>query len=322
MARSNQGGTRGFIRGKVGTELYQVTKNVDGKKIQLVRAVEESRTNNNTILQALARMRMALLMGALKDLKEIVDHSWEGISYGQLSIANFVRVNMPAVIYDCQNNWTADNQFCYPVKGMSDMRIGRFYISSGSLITPENIIAGGGYLFGEWFPFKISIPINDRTFGGLRRSLGFNADDYITLLILSGLDLGSGGIINQKLFFLRLYIANDIPDDTLLFDIDPNRLFTFEGNTLYQIQYDDFTGSLSIQLSCRPDGLEREVILQSIIVSHWTGSIWARNNAQFNGLGYGGSVNFEYNSPRVVFKSWFPEYNPEDDNSISYPVQS
>lgn len=116
MARSNSGGTRGWLRGKVANDLYQVTKTSTGRKVQLVRAVEESRINNNTIEQALARMRMALLMGALSDLKAIVDHSWQTIPYGQLSIANFVKENMRGSFRTAKRTGRASAVSAIPLK--------------------------------------------------------------------------------------------------------------------------------------------------------------------------------------------------------------
>lgn len=319
MARSNSGGTRGWLRGKVANDLYQVTKTKDGRKVQLVRAVEESRVNNNTLEQALARMRMALLMGALNDLKEIVDHSWQGIPYGQLSIANFVRVNMPALMQDNKENWSINNAYCYPVKGVKQMRIGAFYIASGGLPTPTNITRGVHYLSGVWFPVRILIQKQNPTFGDLKASLGLNAADYITILMMTGYNLGSSGILNQGFQFLRIFLAGDISDDTQITSENVADMFTYEGNTDFAIDINTGTGAIQIDLSCSPDGVYRDCLLSSIIVSRWDGKVWCRNNARFWSNDGEDFPNFEYESAREVFKSWFPSYDPDAEDSQVYP---
>lgn len=319
MARSNSGGTRGWLRGKVANDLYQVTKTSTGRKVQLVRAVEESRVNNNTIEQALARMRMALLMGALGDLKAIVDHSWQTIPYGQLSIAHFVKENMQEVIADCKENWSGECRFCYPTKGVRAMRIGMFRIASGTLATPSNITRGVSYIAGQWFPFRINIGKANPTFGDLRRSLGLNANDYITLLMATGLDMGSSGIVNQGLQFVRLYLAENVLDETEIVDDNVADMFTYDGNTTWDVSLDIDKGEILVRVFTGPDGVNRDTLLSSVIVSRWDGKAWCRNNAWFMANSDADAPNFEYNAPRWVFKSWFPSYDPDADGSDVYP---
>lgn len=320
MARSNSGGTRGFLRGKVANDLYQVTKRADGRKLQLVRAVEESRTNNNTEAQALARMRMALLMGALKDLKQIVDHSWQGIPYGQLSIAHFVEVNMPPLISDCKANWSADNHYCYPVKGVSDMRIGEFVIASGTLATPSAISRGTGYSFGSWYPFTLDLGKASPTFADLKAVLSVNAKDYITLLMLCALYGGDDSIVNQALFFARLYLAEGVDDATVITSSNVGTMFTYEANTQYRVSFASSSHLLKVEVYCEPDGKPRSTQLSSVIVSRWDGRVWCRNNAQFLPDSDIETPNFELLAPRRVFQSWFESYDPGAEDSDVYPL--
>lgn len=319
MARSNSGGTRGWLRGKVANDLYQVTHRADGRKVQLVRAVEESRVNNNTLEQALARMRMALLMGALSDLKQIVDHSWEGIPYGQLSIAHFVKVNMTDVMADCREHWNGENLFCYPLKGVKAMRVGAFRIASGSLSAPSAITRGVNYSYGSLFPFRIVIGKPNPTFGDLKAVLGINALDYITLLILSGLYFPSSGVMYQSLQFVRLYLAEGFDDATPITSANVASCFTFESNSTYRVDINTSTGTILVELSASPDGINRDALLSSVIVSRWSGRLWCRNNAWFAPPDGSQGVNFEEQAPRWVFKSWFPDYDPDSDDSDVYP---
>lgn len=319
MARSNTGGTRGWLRGKVASDLYQVTQRADGRKVQLVRAVEESRVNNNTLEQALARMRMGLLMGALSDLKEIVDHSWQTIPYGQLSIAHFVKVNMQSVIADCKAHWSGENVYCYPTKGVKQMRIGEFVISSGTLPDPTMITQGVNYRFSQWYPFRIIIGKANPSFGDLKSALGLNAADYITMLMEDGLDMASQGFIYQSFHFTRLYLSQTMTDDTVLTNANVRDAFTYDGNTNFRLSIDTTNGVVLVELHTSPDEVIRECIMSAIIVSRWDGHAWCRNNAKFTPATGSGTANFEYQAPRWVFQSWFPSYDPDDDESGEYP---
>lgn len=319
MARSNSGGTRGWLRGKVANDLYQVTQRADGRKVQLVRAVEESRVNNNTLEQALARMRMALLMGALSDLKEIVDHSWQTIPYGQLSIANFVKVNMQSVIADCKEHWDTGNLYCYPTKGVSQMRVGEFVISAGTLPDASMIRQGVSYNFSPWYPFQIVVGVANPNFGDLKRALGLNAADYITLLMEDGLDMGDDGFLYQAFHFTRLYLAKDVADDVAITATNVRDMFTYDGNTNFRLAIDLTTGIITVELHCSPDEIDRDCIMSAVILSRWDGKTWLRNNAKFTPPGGSGMTNFEAQSPRWVFQSWFPSYDPDADDSGVYP---
>lgn len=319
MARSNSGGTRGWLRGKVANDLYQVSHTKDGRKVQLVRAVEESRVNNNTLEQALARMRMALLMGALQDLKEIVDHSWQGIPYGQLSIANFVRVNMQSVIADCKEHWNTENWYCYPLKGVKQMRVGAFFISSGTLAEPKNISRGVNYLSGVWYPVRVMIGKPNPTFGDLRASLGLNAADYITILMMDGFYSPSWGLIGQGFHFVRVYLAEGVADDVLITPANVSTLFAYDGNTDYRISVSVATGTILIEVATNPDGVYRDCLLSSLIVSRWDGKVWCRNNARFWSDDDTSFPSFESCAPIEVFQSWYPSFDPEGEDSGEYP---
>lgn len=208
MARSNTGGTRGFLRGKVADDLYQVTKNRYGKRIQLVRSVEEQRQNNNTEKQALARMQMALLMGCLGQFKEIVNHSWETIPYGQLSIAHFVELNMPLIHEDSKNNWESDNVFDYPTKGISLLRVGAFIMAEGSLTLPSCLsfyMVDDAHAIGG---LRISTGVLCMHFFDIVNALGINALDYITMLLFQ---YDSNNRANNFFMYSRSYLAQ-LPD--------------------------------------------------------------------------------------------------------------
>lgn len=311
MARSWQGGTRGFLRGRVASDLYQVTTDERGRKIQLVRAVEETRTNNNTNMQALARMKMGCLMRALSQLKEIVDHSWESVPYGQLSIARFVEVNMPYVNWDCYNNWAMPSCFMYPAKGDTEYMVGAFVIAEGTLPYPQFIYTNN--LFGQsgQVPFFINIGKSNPTFRDLRLLMGLNVDDYITILLESGFNTGLSGIRDPRFAFLRMYLSHDIDDSTQISSANIAKCFRFEGNSPYAIQIMNASGLIRVRINIRPDGVLRDGLAYALITSRWDGLKWRRNNARFVGENGAFQIDMGDYMPNQAFSSWFEDWSPE-----------
>lgn len=306
MARSMSGGTRGFIRGKVANDLYQVTKDARGRKVQLVRAVEDSRKNNNTVMQAVARMQMALCMGCLKQFKEIVDHSWETIPYGQLSIAHFVKLNIPLLQQDCKDHWEADSQFSYPTKGVSGIRMGNFIMSEGKLATPDELSIGqqpGRYSTAALI---ISLDQATVTMADLKRTLGAAANDYITALVIES----RLKEYNETNFMFRRVFLTDIADDIVMSVDNVGDFFRTEGTANGTITYNKTQQKVYIELAnpTLPDYMQ--YVCTGIILSVWDGTVWRRNNCQMvTGQGVD-PVDWVY-SPNEVFQSWFDSYDPD-----------
>lgn len=311
MARSLTGGTRGFLRGRVANDLYQVTKNVQGKRVQLVRAVEDSRIYSNTIEQALARMKMACLMRSLAQLKQLVDHSWEGVPYGQLSIAHFVKVNMPYLNWDAYCNWSARPCFMLPHKANDSYLLGAFQISSGNLPDPSWIVATnilGSYGYSQ---FKIHLTQANPKFGDLKALMGLNANDYITLVIQGARLTGLSAITDAALFFLRLYLSENILDDTPISSANVQSIFYYEGNCTYRVNYVSSSRDIIVELYLRDDAIARQGFTYAIVTSRWNGVVWQRNNARFLGENGVWQEDMSDGVGYQVFHDWFPEWNPE-----------
>lgn len=89
MARSKSGGTRSYIRGKIGADVYCVGKDGKGSRQQVVRSLAEQVANPQTSPQMVQRMLMSCVAQLTRGLKPIIDHSFAGIPAGQPSISHF-----------------------------------------------------------------------------------------------------------------------------------------------------------------------------------------------------------------------------------------
>lgn len=100
MAKSKSGGTRSYLKGKVGSDVYSVGKDGKGKKQQVVRGLAETVANPRTQSQMIQRMFMAGASELAKGLRFIIDHSFDGVSNGQPSISAFMAKAIQAMKAD------------------------------------------------------------------------------------------------------------------------------------------------------------------------------------------------------------------------------
>lgn len=83
--------------------------------------------NPRTIAQMQQRAKVPLVAAARVALAGLVDHSFEGVPYGQASLQKFSSLNLAN---------GALNVVSYPPNGVSNMGCADFIISSGSLVNP------------------------------------------------------------------------------------------------------------------------------------------------------------------------------------------
>lgn len=314
MARSNIGGTRGWLRGRVANDLFQVTKDAQGKRIQLVRSVEESRINNNTMPQAMARMQMALCMGSLAQFKEIVDHSFEGIPYGQLSIAHFVHLNIPQIQQDCKNHWSDLFLWSYPEKGVSVPKPGSWILAEGSLTLPDFITRHCTSVYGYNSGVQLDFDMANLTKAMMKEKLGLADNDYITHLAFAESSIERF----NKLVYLRLYLNPTFADSTVITTDNYRDVFTYASNANFRSTFDDSTGTFWFYFD-RHDIQNCDAFpVDCNIISRWDGRTWCRNNARFLPTPNYEDYTTNWASPHSRFQSWFPEYDP--DESDEYPL--
>lgn len=314
MARSRQGGTRGFLRGRVANDLYQVTKDDNGRYIQLVRAVEESRVNNNTVAQAMARMQMALCMGALASFKEIVDHSFEGITYGMHSLSHFVSLNVPLLQADCAAHWLNGYLWDYPVKGISAVRAGSWIMSTGSLDLPASIVRFANDDYGQQVGWRLLLPTATPTMGTVKQALSLAANDYITHCAFGNARLLTG----SRLVYSRCYLNPAFPDSTAITVANANSLFLYEGTVSCTVTYNPTTHILDVTLQRPQEVGLADYPVSCVIISRWNGRVWQRNNARMMPVPRYEDYANAWLSPSDVFNSWFPGYDP--DINDNYPL--
>lgn len=216
MAKSKSGGTRSYIRGRVGSDVYSIGKNAMGKKQQVVRSLAETVANPQTIAQMRGRMIMSTVMQAQSALKPIIDHSFDNVVGVQPNLSEFIKRNYALVKADVAAHPSADNTFglnAYQEKGAKQ---GAYIISDGKAAIPAavSINKATGVI-------TIALTAGTMTMAGLKATLNFGNEDFLTIV---GIDtLGAAE-------YCRYHINQSLADDTAISSSNIGSVFETEGN--------------------------------------------------------------------------------------------
>ena len=201
MAKSKNGGSRAYLRGRIGSDVYSIGKNGKGDRQQVVRSLAETVANPRTQNQMFGRMVMSTVMQAVSALQPIIDHSFDGFSKGQPSISEFIRQNYALIKADAIAHPSASNTFGlkkYQEKGITN---GAWKISSGKLIKKANVSITGGQAV-------ITVGVgNTLTVANVRAAMNVGADGYVTFVALTS---------TGRAEFCRLSIDPTAADNTVI----------------------------------------------------------------------------------------------------------
>ena len=219
MAKSPVGGSRAYITGRIGSDVYSLGKDGKGKRQQVVRALAEEVANPRSQSQMVNRMIMSTVMQAVKAYSTIIDHSFDGVAAGQPSISEFIRRNY-TMLKSLDKRYNA-----YQVKGVVD---NPWIISVGKAVWPAGVTYGqnnndnsAGY--GQ---YGLMIPVTDAnmTVNDLRVILQSGGiDDYVTVL-----DNENAG----NSVWARFKVKSSLAGGVLLSEFeDPKEIFDIETNS-------------------------------------------------------------------------------------------
>lgn len=216
MAKSKSGGTRGMLRGRVGSDVYSVGRDSLGKKQQVVRSLAETVANPQTISQMRGRMIMSTVMQAVSAMRDIIDHSFDNATGRQGNISEFIRRNYALIKADVEAHPSSGNSFGlnqYQEKGIKQ---GAYIVSNGSVPAISAIT-----LDGDNGMLTIGLTADTLTVGGLRAALGLTSDEYFTIVCVN----------NSNVFkYIRLNVKSSLTDDTAISAQNVATLFDEDGN--------------------------------------------------------------------------------------------
>lgn len=262
MAKSKNGGSRAYIRGRIGSDVYSVGKNGSGEKQQVVRSLAEQVSNPRSQSQMFGRMIMSSVMQAVSALTQIIDHSFDGYPAGQPSISQFIKNNYALIKADAVAHPSSGNDFGLNKYQEKGAKVGKYLISDGNLTLPTAVSASGANLV-------ISLTANTMTVGGLKAALGLSADGYLTIV-----DIDSAEGVN----FLRVQLTTTLADTTAITASNVASLFTCEGNRTPVLDVDDYDIIISMNYVAATHA-------NGVIVSEKIEGAWKHNRCVLAGTG-------------------------------------
>lgn len=251
MATSKNGGSRSYLRGRIGSDVYSIGKTSKGSKQQVVRSLAESVANPRSSSQMFGRMVMSTVMQAVSALKPIIDHSFDGLPVGQPSISEFIRRNYALVKADATANPANGNSFGLVKYQEKGIRGGRYVIASGSAVLPRAISA-------DVTAMGISLTADAHTVGDLKAALGLSAEGYLTYVIVSS---------TQGAQFARLRLTTNLADATEITAANAGSLFTIEANANFTVAFAN--NNVAVMCSNAPDDGNAGVIVSEKENGQW-----------------------------------------------------
>lgn len=255
MAKSKAGGSRAYIRGRIGSDVYSIGKDGKGQRQQVVRSLAEAVANPRSQSQMFGRMIMSTVMQAVSAMSEIIDHSFDGIAKGQPSISEFIRRNYALIKADATAHPSSGNTFGLAKYQEKGIRVGAYEVSNGKVELPEVVTVAANSI-------SIDLTSAGATVGGLKSALGLGANDYITIVAIADVD----GFV-----FCRLRIDPSLADATVIDGTSVKTMFLTEGNKVpgiafsnnkILIGYEDYTSEQA----------------QGIILSKYADDVWAHSS--------------------------------------------
>ena len=225
MAKSKNGGSRAFIRGRIGSDVYSVGKNGSGQRQQVVRSLAVQVSNPRTSSQMFGRMIMSTVMQAVSALAPVIDHSFDGVAKGQPSISEFIRRNYQLVKADAIANPSGSQAFDLVKYQEKGVLCGNYVISDGQAPAPVGFTQTDEEL-------QIVLTAGTLTVGDLKAKFAQFDGGYLTAVWV---DDETGA------HYLRVKVDTDLADSTAITSGNVASLFSIESNSGYFVALNTYT---------------------------------------------------------------------------------
>lgn len=268
MAKSKSGGTRSYIRGRVGADVYSIGRDAGGKKQQVVRSLAETVANPQTQNQMRGRMIMSTIMQVVAALKPIVDHSFDNVTGKQPNLSEFIRRNYSLIKADIAANPASSNKFGLSKYGEKGAKQGQYVISDGQAALPSALV-----LTQATGAIAITMAADAVTIAGLKAALGMTSEEYFTLV-----GIGADG----KGYYERFRINPSLADETAISAANIADVFGIEGNA---------SATIAIASNVISITLASVAGCCAVIISKKTANGYIHNEATL-----GGGTGFDFNA--------------------------
>lgn len=311
----------GYAAGKVGDVVFS---RMDGE--QVARARNRSPKNPRTALQLLQRVVMKTNSAAYSLMREICDHSFQGLQQGTPNQSRFSMLNVAMLrnrLAEVINSGDAadilnSTEANFASKSSTLAPINAYRISEGTIpslaVTPS--VSGSGasarWLLG--LPFNYSFGegegFSTLTYAQLVEGLGLQQGDQITLISLTtddtdgAADAGFFNGFDVQRIILEPASGNMDTTFVVVGDAgyvinDPNPRTTFAGVVSGTAADTGLLLTFAVPTLTYERGSDRSVCASAVIVSRLVGSVWQRSREVLTlrpaGTETAGALQYDYN---------------------------
>lgn len=231
MAKSKVGGSRAYIRGRIGADVYSIGKDGKGARQQVVRSLAEQVSNPRTTSQMFGRMVMSTVMQAVSALQPIIDHSFDGVAKGQPSISEFIRTNYALVKADAIANPSNDNDFGLVKFQEKGAKMGKYVVSKGSV--PRN-----ANLDGTNDGLSVYLGTGEKTVADFLAAATIDSEGYVSFVAIKADGTG---------IFARLSVKAGVAATTVISAENLTTIFEVDANANTTLAFAD--GSITLTVS-------------------------------------------------------------------------
>lgn len=260
-----------------------------------------SPSNPKTRAQNIQRIILSTVGGAYSIMKEICDHSFEGMKQGRETMSYFMKQNLQTcrdAVARMQNEGMSFYQmYNFTPIGRKDFSPNQYQISMGSLPAVEASVISKETTPGSGINMKFGqvLAIKENTYQAVIDALGLQRGDQLTFVSVSRFTAGSA--VTSEFNFVRVILDPTSPEDYTQLPLSTEFLDA-EGKinapsirnegTEKAIFAIDSTNGLTFSISKRPGNLTN-VSACAVIVSRKVGDSWNRSTAY---LAYDGSYTY------------------------------
>lgn len=242
MAKSNS--FFGLRRGSTKTLTFQVNngQQITKDRVEIVK-------NPRTLSQMTQRMVMATVSAAYTAMKQICNHSFEGVSYGQETMSKFISVNSKLL----RENLSAQtSKFGYNEYRDRGIKVGAYQLSDGSLPAPTFAFTASSGETTIELKLASDAPEDPASANEIAENLGLALGEMVTVCLLFSNAAANG----YNFGFVRLRFKKE-GDEAVggenfreYFDVESNMLisdaFASGGSVLVEIDNVDINDASGI----------------------------------------------------------------------------
>lgn len=254
MGKSKNGGTRSMLRGRVGSDVYSVGKDAQGKRQQVVRSLAESVANPQTAAQMKGRAIMSTVMQAVSALSQVIDHSFDNVPAGQPNVSDFIKRNYALIKADVADHPASGNAFGIVKYGEKGAKQGAYIVADGKAYLPSALVNAATKA-------TLTVSGGSLTVANIKAALGLGSDEYITLVGLTA--AGAAEIA-------RFRLGTTLSDETVVTSSNIGDLFAIEANC---------TPTVAVNGSAIEISLPNAQANSAIIISKLVSGVYVHNNA-------------------------------------------